>query len=378
MLCVLAIGAALDGRHGPSWASGIFLTTGTTLLLVFFVDVFWQTGPPPVVLERRPERAAQPDVRLGYRPIPESEVLITCWKDDERIYDVSYHFDKYSRRIVPQHERDYAWREGSRESDRSASSRQHAIFMGGSGVFGENLNDEESLPAQFARHTHGYHVYNYAFSGYGPQQMLERLRSPSFTVEVPEQEGVLLYGYIPDHVGRANGSYSPLAWGSNFPRYIFHGGRLRRNQSFATTQRCRISFFNLLRSSSILNRIALLVEAAHNRRPSNWETFLTLVEQSRDEYLRHYRGRFFTFLWPSSKREYRALADSLRARHVESIDLERYGVRAVTVEDLIPYDNHPNGSYNARAAKALGQAVEERAESPQTQHARPGFGSNPQ
>jgi hypothetical protein len=343
-------------RHASNWVSAPFLVCSSVLACISVVDLLWSRPAARVVIERDPHIVAVPDSDLGYRPRENLSARIRCWKEDSLVYEVRYDFDRFSRRIVPQ------LTVGSDEEStghKAVEEPRHALFMGGSGVFGENIDNEETLPAHFARVADGYHVYNYAFSGYGPQQMYELLRSSRVVEAVAESSGILLYGFIPDHIRRANGTYITLNWGSGFPRYVIDGDKLIRRGSFADSQRCKISFFNLLRSSASLNRLAGTIDNLISLRRSEWKTFLALVAASRDVYGEAFDGDFYVFHWPLTEGLFDDFGDSLQARGVTVLDLAAFGAAPPAQDETVPFDPHPNGRYNAKIAQALSRALRE-------------------
>lgn len=332
-----------------SWSSGPFLAVFTIVILIQIIDMSVPASEPAVILDKRPEIFAVPDSICGYRPKPETEVKITCWKEGEIVYHVRYHFDEYSRRIVP----------GTGLND-----LPHVIFMGGSCTFGENINDSETLPAQFAALNPGYAVYNYAFIGYGPQQMLALLESGVLRSQIPSMHGILLYGAIPDHVRRAAGSYTALSWGSDFPRYVNINDELKRKGSFAQSRRRLTTFYEYLRRSPSLDYVAKYLDAKLSFRSSQWRSFLDIVKKSQSLFREQFHGELLVFFWPTSPRSFDSLADSVRSRGIPVLDLEPRSMQLDDESIFVPYDVHPSGRFNEYMADALTRALS------------PGFGNS--
>ena len=328
-----------------SWSSGPLLMVFTIVVLVQIIDMAVPESQPVVILDKRPEIFAIPDSLCGYRPKPGAEVKITCWKEGEIVYHVRYHFDEYSRRKVP----------GSAPIGRS--DIPHVIFMGGSCTFGENINDTETLPSQFALLNPDYAVYNYAFIGYGPQQMLALLESDALRSHLPSSHGVLLYGAIPDHVRRAAGSYTTLSWGSDFPRYADINGALKRMGSFANSRRRLTTFFDHIRRSPSLDYLMKYMDSRWSFKPSQWKIFLDILEESRRVYREKFHGDLMVFFWPVSPRSFESLADSVRYRGIPVLDLEPGPMQLDDESLFVPYDVHPSGRYTAYMADALTRAL---------------------
>jgi len=81
--------------------------------------------------------------------------------DDKVIFDTTYNFDSLYRRKVP--------------GNPAENTDKFVIFFGGSQTFGEGLNDWSTIPAVVQKNAPSHRVYNYAYKGYGPHQMLKKL-----------------------------------------------------------------------------------------------------------------------------------------------------------------------------------------------------------
>ncbi|MBN1423004.1 hypothetical protein JXA88_00470 [Candidatus Fermentibacteria bacterium] len=343
LLVAVALVAVIDARHVRCWWAGLMLSGATILLMIRVIDLAWGTSQPEVVYEKQPPDFVRVDTDLGYAPKPDLSVRITCHREDTRLYEVVYQFDEHARRRVTGY-------------PGSACSR-HVIFTGGSSVFGEYLNDDETLPSLFQALRNENCVYNYGFSGYGPQQMLVMLRSGRLRAEVPQRGGLLLCEVIPDHINRARGSYATLAWASGFPRFVRRDGGIVRDGTFASSRPGTLSLFNLLRSSRSLDYLAKAVDRTVAFHPRQWGPFLDIVTASKDAYLQQSDGGFFAYLWPDVRVVAPSLSDSLTARGVDVIDLAEWGVMLPRVEQLVPFDPHPSGEYNGIIARALATAL---------------------
>jgi hypothetical protein len=127
---------------------------------------------------------------LGYGPVPGRSVR--AWKTvgRDRAYDVSYTIDEH----------------GTRLTRGSIQGPGTFLFFGGSFVFGEGIDDEETLPFFFSRQLgFRYNVLNLGFSGYGPHQMLRALEIGQFVEAVAEPVVAAIYVGGPSHVFRLAG-----------------------------------------------------------------------------------------------------------------------------------------------------------------------------
>jgi len=146
------------------------------------------------------------DDLVGPKGAPNVQVNSIKKCDGRVLYDATYTTDEFGRRIT--------------YPSNPAAKEKFLAFFGCSYVFGEGLNDEETLPWQVAMLAPAFRVYNYGVSGHGPQQMLAKLESGEFAREVAERSGIVVYVFIPHHVRRAIGSMRVATkWGRAFPNY---------------------------------------------------------------------------------------------------------------------------------------------------------------
>ena len=75
-------------------------------------------------------------------------------------------------------------------------------FFGGSQTFGEGLNDDETIPALVQKKTRVHRVYNYAYRGYGPHQMLRMIETNALKDQLKETNGIAFYQYFDFQIPR--------------------------------------------------------------------------------------------------------------------------------------------------------------------------------
>ena len=178
---------------------------------------------------------------LGYRPVANQQLTGTMTYGDEHVYTATYSFDEYSRRITPDPYPD--------------RSRETALLVfGGSFAFGSGVEDDETLAYRLAEHAPDLHVYNYAYGGWGVQQMLALLEQPGFGDQVAERRARIIYVYIPAHIGRTTGSLRNVTWfGRHFPCYEYdrETDAVRRIGSFAEAWPKRMALYDLIAKEQV-------------------------------------------------------------------------------------------------------------------------------
>ena len=106
------------------------------------------------------------------------------------------------------------------------------VFFGGSIIFGQSLNDDETLPHYVSKKLNGKKkVFNFAFNGYGPHQFLSKIQNNYLDELKTCTKLDFIYLYINDHIGRVVGKRS---WGDKSPRYIFNGNDLTQDGFFSS------------------------------------------------------------------------------------------------------------------------------------------------
>lgn len=169
-------------------------------------------APTPPAVRGWPEAAGGgpfyvPDATLGYVMAPSAVARHRRTIDDALIYDVVYRTDERGRRVTPT----------SPDSGRA----RFLLFFGDSNVFGEGLDETQTLPFHAGEAAPGYRPYNYGVSGYGPAHLLAAASLGRLRAEVAEREGYAVYLLIPAHVGRVVGSSDvSTGWGRHFPYYV--------------------------------------------------------------------------------------------------------------------------------------------------------------
>ncbi len=151
------------------------------------------------------------DLRLGYAIKENSEVNASLYikKDNKIIYcykDKIYTSDSKGRRI-------------SIKDEYNAS--KHAIFFGGSFLFGNGLSNDQTLPSCFQfTSNHKFKAYNYGQSGHCASHMLIKLKNPVLFDDIKEKNGCAIYIFIKGHLKRSSGYYTYI---KHYPWYPIFG-----------------------------------------------------------------------------------------------------------------------------------------------------------
>jgi hypothetical protein len=175
---------------------------------------------------------------LGYRPSADAEMKDLRINQDGSPNPCVYTTDAYHRRnsVV------------ARPEERDA----FAVFFGGSFTFGEGVNDDETLPSQFAVEGTQFLPYNYGFWGYGPQVMYLYSIDETFYEAIRPKRGIIVYTYINDHIDRATGATRIISnWGRRLPHLTVEDDNIVHHGTFEESLPYRSFLFSCIKNSHI-------------------------------------------------------------------------------------------------------------------------------
>jgi hypothetical protein len=271
-----------------------------------------------------------PDPYLGYRPAAKTKATIrTETPEGRKITEATYTTDGFHRRI-------------SIPNSRKATDKA-VVFFGCSYTFGSGVNDDETMPSAYSKLHPNVQVYNYGYTGYGPQQTLALLehKAPS-KVEIVETNVDAVYTFMDDHVKRAIGSLGSVASRKGdypFPYYdlqidgtlVFHPNILGRDYF-------RGWVFPVILFSRVLTEA--LGDIPNDLEREHFELTARILNRAADLFHQRFRtGDFYVLFYPGS-----TLAPEI-SRYLEKGAirvLDYSGTPAFKQPKFrIPLDNHP-------------------------------------
>ena len=154
------------------------------------------------------------DPIVGFRPLPNSEVLATATFGPELVYRQTYHFDATAARVTPQ----------------GPAGAGTYLFLGDSFTFGQGLPDDETLAAQFAKANDlKVRAINLGVPGYGPNHLVRLFEAGLLDRYTSQSVKAVVTWIIPAQLARVTGDGS---WLGSSPRYVLENGVLRHTGSF--------------------------------------------------------------------------------------------------------------------------------------------------
>lgn len=306
--------------------------------------------PRPFVAESRAAALAErysndyqiQDSEVGVLPRPNSlGYMRQNYADGRTAIEALYTIDRAGRRFTP--------------GQMAARPRGTLLFFGCSYVFGEGLNDHQTLPAYSAILQKNFRVYNYAFNGWGPNNVLRFLNSEKFGIDLARgQRLVAVYVFIDHHFMRALGSlnvYRNIAgWADRLPYYsLAPDGRLE-SRGMLSERPFLDPLFRLLGKSAIVR--AFRVEIPPRLQDSHLRLVSAILGEIRDT-LRARLGpvEFYVAIYPENTAG-RALIPYLDERGLPSIDYSQMRIADYVANPWLP-DGHPNAATNEFFARQL-------------------------
>ena len=246
---------------------------------------------------------------FGYRALPNVSSRVQSIVDDQQVYDVGYDFDKYSRRKLP-------------ESTLN-EEKYFTLFFGGSNIFGEGLNSNQTLPYFLSKNFENIRAYNYGFRGYGPQQMLSILQNYNLVEQIKQKQGIAIYKYFSFHIGRAIGSMRFIRWSRGVYPYYFldKNDQLIRKGNFNSDRFFTTKLYQVFGFSNILR--LLDVEF-----PINWFTkdnmklICAMIMESQVRFNKQFpKSKFITLIGDGTEKRDPIAKDCLEQNDIAYIDL---------------------------------------------------------
>ena len=286
------------------------------------------------------------DDALGYTPHKNVKAHATKSFDDLLLFDVHYTIDE----------------NGLRKSPPCSETAQDncLLFFGCSMVFGEGLEDEETLPYQTGLLSGGkYKIFNFGFHGYGPHQMLSIIENGLLdeVVTCTADPKHIFYVGLVEHALRAAGKTS---WGEHAPRYalaenqVYLAGRFD-DSIFHTNRWLAKSIFHL-KKSYIYQKISDKKKVMTDQ---DVQLFLRILKKSQLELKKKYPDSAFTIiLWDNNKyQEFAPViayfkAHDINVKWINEI-LPNYDTEKNKYRIHPKHEKHPNARANRIIAQYL-------------------------
>ena len=264
------------------------------------------------------------DYVLGYVPYPNISVDSRKLVEDKIVYDVRY-------TIV----------DGHRITQKPSEQNGECIlFFGGSFTFGEGVGDRQAMP-YLVSEMQQTQVYNMAFHGYGPHQMLAAIESGMIPSCVPS---LVVFQTIPGHPARSAGH---SFWDRFGPRYGLRNGVAMYQGHFDDNDTVVKNIFRLLLRKSYLYRRYIQIRNKVSDRDIG--LYAAIIRKSKENLVNMFpQVKFKVLLWDKEKDDERVvkIKEKLRENDISFTlvseilpDLQEDNV----LYQIGPTERHPNG-----------------------------------
>ena len=324
-----------------SWLQNTLMMSLVLFLTILFLE--WICG---VMLKSQahnapkiegPTHSMMFDKDLGYKPKPDTSHIGTRTKDGKIIYSINYSSDDNSLRITP--------------LDTTKSRTKYAQFYGCSMTFGEGVQSNETMPYFFGEYDSTYRPYNFAYSGYGPHQMLARLETENAKKIVKENTGIGFYIYINDHVNRVLGTMTNYGYnGGQAPYYYQVDGQLKHDGLFSEGRKLRSWIFEQLLKSNILKLFK--IGYPFKITEQDYELTAEVMSEASRQYQKQFgNDDFYVIIYPTTI-DSSLIISLLKQKGVKVLDYSKL-FNPLEKGYAIPDDEHPTALANEILIKQL-------------------------
>ena len=329
------------------WLQNVMMSGLMIFLTVLLLE--WLCG---IVLKKQavtapkiegPTHSMMMDEVLGYKPKPDTSHIGVRTKDGQVIYSIKYSTDANSLRITP--------------IDSTKPRTKYAQFYGCSMTFGEGVQNNETLPYYFGKYNNTYRPYNFAYSGYGPHQMLARFETNSLRNIVKESNGVGFYIYINDHVNRVLGTLTNFSYnGGNAPYFHKINNELKHDGLFINDRRIRSWIYERLLKSNILKLFK--IGYPFKLTEEDYDLTAEVIAASSKAYQKQFGDdNFYVIIYPSVE-DRSLIIKLLKEKGVKVLDYSKL-FNPTEKKYAIPYDEHPTALANEVLIKELSPLIPE-------------------
>lgn len=290
--------------------------------------------------------------KLGY-VLPKNTKIHSLAKiNGKTIYDVNYKINNY----------------GLRNTNSSNNNSCHCIFFFGcSMIFGQGINDNETLPYLLGEKTnHKYRIYNFGVGGYGPNQILYEIESGGISKIVKGcKDNTAIYMGVENHVERATGK---LFWQKYSPKYDLIKDKLVYQKSFESGSNAKLiiddNLKSIMQKSQIyicVNRMIFLTRLTPpiKEKQKYEKLYIVMLGKMRNILKEKYNTKRFIVLFWDDNYSGKCILKSL-----DSNTFENYSVCSIlpgfnisSKNYLIQNDGHPNKHTNEVLANFLAKKI---------------------
>lgn len=280
------------------------------------------------------------DTELGFAPLPEAIQTVSRRVDDgEVIYDVVYSSLPSGWRVTPQH----------------PEAETAVIFFGCSFTFGEGLNDADSFPYKVAEQLgEKFQVFNFAFHGYGSNQMLVQIESGILDDIAKKYKKLYVFYTTIDGHGLRSAALPVYMWAPRFPWYELENGQVVRKGDISDKKFAYFLYENF-KDYHIYQQLFLRPSYSNSELERFRELHTSIMKQADRELFARYGIHLVTAIYPTA-----SFGESISKKDLLTLDLNPYFPDLKSKPDkywIHKKDQHPNALATDCMAKAIVEYV---------------------
>jgi hypothetical protein len=204
--------------RGDRWRTGALLFSAVAIAVVFLDALAGWLAPAPkgqgIVSAPEFHSWVRQDPLLGFRLRPNNIVHAKATLGEKLVYRADYTIGA----------------DGWRATPAAPTGADTYLFMGDSCVFGQGLDDDQTLAAQFAKmNDFKVRTATLAVPGYGPTHLVRAFEVGLLDGYLGQPVKAVVTWIKPQDISRATGDES---WLGSSPRYVLEDGKLRYTGSF--------------------------------------------------------------------------------------------------------------------------------------------------
>jgi hypothetical protein len=352
-LCALAALFGLAGvvlLRGNRWRSGALLVAALAvaggLLDALAGWLAPQAHGAGLVTVTDPSEWLTPDANLGYRLRPDNVVVATATFDGQPVYRATYTVGPDGTRLTPA----------------APPGSDLYLFMGDSFMFGQGLDDDQHLAAQFARlNDFKVRTVNFSAPGWGPNHLVRAFEAGFFDRYAGDKVKAVVTWIIPDHLSRVTGDGE---WLGASPRYVLENGKIEFTGSFSHYRWTHPLAGLRYQAGKVFSFIDAIGKRQHQlEQVELFDALLLRLRALAKEKLN--APLIVVYSWPdeTSGPSYGAgvedvpllvaLLDRLRKQGFELMSVDQFTSNIDSARLMFPHDGHPKAFVNGLIANGL-------------------------
>lgn len=349
-ICFFLVVWGIVKKKGFQNLTLLFLTIIIFIAIIEYVSYlfFYENFQSNKVVFTETNVSNQGDKYLGYIVKPN---IITRRKktvNGVTVFDYSFRTDEFGRRTI---------------YEKNSDKNQSLILFGGSFLFGEGLEDNQTLHYFLQNKNPNISIYNYAACAYGPSQTLAILEGRNLKEEVSSENADAVYLFLTSHVLRSIGFPQQIDkfYKFEWPYYVWQDGSLKRKGSFIDGRRF-ISYLHanylMIKSKSYFLR-AIDLNFPLRIRKKHLYFIYKILNRSKTLYEEKFNGEFIVLFDDEPYYSYKETEYLLELLKRGNITVIEYELPEGSEKDdyYIPNDGHPNENLTRIWAEEISEYI---------------------